>query len=68
MRYEARAQMLEHLLRDARARGEGGQRGSVRPLRIGGTPGALVSLLPLAMARIEERLPHYAERSGTRRP
>lgn len=54
---QARAQMLEHLLRDAQAEVKAASEGLSGPLRIGGTPGALVSLLPLAMARIEERLP-----------
>lgn len=54
---QARAQMLEHLLRNAQAEVKAASEGLSGPLRIGGTPGALVSLLPLAMARIEERLP-----------
>jgi len=54
---QARAQMLEHLLRDAEAEVKAASEGLSGPLRIGGTPGALVSLLPLAMARIEQILP-----------
>jgi len=54
---QARAQMLEHLLRDAQAEVTAASEGLSGPLRIGGTPGALVSLLPLAMARIEQVLP-----------
>jgi DNA-binding transcriptional LysR family regulator len=53
-----RAQMLEHLLRDASAEVSAAARGAMGPLRLGGTPGALVSLLPLAIARIEEHFPH----------
>jgi len=52
-----RAQMLDHLLRDAQAEVAAARDGATGPLRIGGTPGALVSLLPLAIARIEETLP-----------
>lgn len=53
-----RAQMLDHLLRDAQAEVGAAQEGLNGPLRIGGTPGALVSLLPMAIARIEQSLPH----------
>ncbi|NOW48578.1 DNA-binding transcriptional LysR family regulator [Novosphingobium sp. SG751A] len=53
---QARAQMLEHLLRDAQAEVKAASEGLSGPLRIGGTPGALVSLLPLAMARFEDSL------------
>jgi LysR family transcriptional regulator of abg operon len=48
-----RAQMLDHLLRDAQAEVSAARDGMTGPLRIGGTPGALVSLLPLAIARLE---------------
>ena len=49
-----RAEMMEVLLRDAEeavALARAGVRG---PLRIGGTPGALVSLVPAAVARMEQ--------------
>ncbi|RVU04081.1 LysR family transcriptional regulator [Novosphingobium umbonatum] len=62
-----RAQMLDHLLRDAEAEVAAAQEGAGGPLRIGGTPGALVSLLPLAIARMEESVPrmtlHVLERA-----
>ena len=44
-----RAQMLHNLLRDAQAEVEGVGEGVWGPLRVGGTPGALVSLLPAAL-------------------
>jgi len=53
-----RAQMLDHLLRDAQAEVTAALQGASGPLRIGGTPGALVSLLPLAIARLEASLPN----------
>ena len=55
---QARAQMLDHLLRDAEAEVAAAREGVAGPLRIGGTPGALVSLLPLAIARLEAAFPH----------
>ena len=54
---QARAQMLDHLLRDAEAEVAAAREGVAGPLRIGGTPGALVSLLPLAIARLEAAFP-----------
>ena len=48
-----RAEMLRHLLRDAEAELATAQHGIVGPLRVGGTPGALVSLLPTAISAIE---------------
>ena len=52
-----RAQMLDNLLRDATAEIEAAQEGLAGPLRIGGTPGALVSLLPLAVTGLEKHVP-----------
>lgn len=53
----ARAQMLDHLLRDAEAEVGAARDGVAGPLRVGGTPGALVSLLPQALVRIDAALP-----------
>lgn len=50
---KVRAQMLAHLLRDAEAEVEAAKHGIVGPLRVGGTPGALVSLLPKAIEALE---------------
>lgn len=57
---QRRATMLDHLLRDAVAEVAAAQEGLGGPLRVGGTPGALVSLLPFAVAGIDARLPHLA--------
>ncbi len=48
------AETLEVLLRDAQASVALASQGVRGPLRIGGTPGALVSLVPAAIARMEE--------------
>ena len=48
------AEALEWLLRDAEQEVALASRGIRGPLRIGGTPGALVSLVPAAIARMEE--------------
>jgi molybdate transport repressor ModE-like protein len=48
-----RAQMLDHLLRDAEADVAAARDGRAGPLRVGGTPGALVSLLPGGIARLD---------------
>lgn len=48
-----RAQMLDHLLRDAETDVAAARAGHAGPLRIGGTPGALVSLLPAGIARLD---------------
>lgn len=48
-----RAQMLSHVLRDAEAEVEAAKHGVIGPLRVGGTPGALVSLLPRAIEALE---------------
>lgn len=49
-----RAEMMEVLLIDAEEAVALARRGARGPLRIGGTPGALVSLVPTAVARMEE--------------
>ena len=48
-----RAEMMEALLQDAEEAVALAKRGVQGPLRIGGTPGALVSLVPGAIARME---------------
>lgn len=50
-----RAQMLHNLLRDAETDLENHRAGVLGPLRVGGTPGALVSLLPTAINALEKR-------------
>jgi LysR family transcriptional regulator, regulator of abg operon len=50
-----RADALEFLLRDAEREIEFVREGFAAPLRIGGTPGALVSLLPDALRQLEAR-------------
>jgi molybdate transport repressor ModE-like protein len=54
----ARARMLDHLLRDAQSDVAAAGKGLGAPLRVGGTPGALVSLLPRALALMEAKHPH----------
>lgn len=49
-----RAEMMEVLLIDAEEAVALARRGARGPLRIGGTPGALVSLVPAAVARMEQ--------------
>ncbi len=53
----ARARMLDHLLRDAEGDVAAAREGLGAPLRVGGTPGALVSLLPRALALMEAQNP-----------
>jgi len=48
-----RAEQMDALLRDAEEAVRVARRGVRGPLRIGGTPGALVSLVPAAIARME---------------
>jgi LysR family transcriptional regulator, regulator of abg operon len=48
-----RASMLDHLLRDAEAGVIAARDGHAGPLCVGGTPGALVSLLPGGLARLD---------------
>lgn len=50
-----RAQLLFNVLRDAEAEAAGVREGVWGPLRVGGTPGALVSLLPAAVAALDAR-------------
>jgi|SRR5579863_7838733 len=50
-----RAEMLDHLLRDAEAEVTAAKSAIAGPLRVGGTPGALVSLLPRAIAQLERQ-------------
>jgi DNA-binding transcriptional LysR family regulator len=57
---EARAEMLDHLLRDAEAEIAAASEGIAGPLRVGGTPGALVSLLPRALGLLEPKQPKLA--------
>lgn len=52
---QGRAEALDALLRDAEAEVHLAKQGIHGPLRIGGTPGALVSLLPQAVRRLEEQ-------------
>ncbi|MBC2666791.1 LysR family transcriptional regulator [Novosphingobium flavum] len=49
-----RARMITNLLRDAETEVSNAARGVLGPLRIGGTPGALVSLLPQAIRALDE--------------
>jgi len=53
-----RANMLDHLLRDAEADVAAARDGRTGPLRVGGTPGALVSLLPGGIARLDRDYAH----------
>jgi len=55
-----RAQMLDHLLRDAEADVAAARDGNPGPLRVGGTPGALVSLLPAGIARLDREFSQVA--------
>lgn len=55
-----RAESIDSLLRDAEAEVKLASAGVTGPLRIGGTPGALVSLLPQAVQRLEEQIGQFA--------
>lgn len=55
-----RAEAMVRLLETAAVEVEHAARAIAGPLRIGGTPGALVSLLPEAVARLEERVGPFA--------
>ncbi|MGW8202442.1 LysR family transcriptional regulator [Sphingomonas bisphenolicum] len=55
-----RAEAMDSLLADVQAEVQLASRGIVGPLRIGGTPGALVSLLPDAVHRLEARIGRFA--------
>lgn len=50
-----RAELLFNLLRDAEAEVAGVREGVSGPLRVGGTPGALVSLLPSAIRALDKQ-------------
>lgn len=51
-----KAEAMSHVLLAAQDELESLQRGVAGPLRIGGTPGALVSLLPYVIGRLEARI------------
>ena len=55
-----RAELLDNLLRDAQAEVAAARDGVAGPLRVGGTPGALVSLLPHGIAALEASQPRLA--------
>lgn len=55
-----RAESIDSLLRDAEAEVKLASAGVAGPLRVGGTPGALVSLLPDAVRRLEEQFGQFA--------
>lgn len=55
-----RAEAMVRLLETAAVEIDHAARNVAGPLRIGGTPGALVSLLPQAVARLEERVGPFA--------
>ncbi|CCW15704.1 transcriptional regulator, LysR family [Sphingobium indicum BiD32] len=55
-----RAESIDSLLRDAEAEVRLASAGVAGPLRVGGTPGALVSLLPDAVRRLEEQFGQFA--------
>lgn len=55
-----RAESIDSLLRDAEAEVKLASVGVAGPLRVGGTPGALVSLLPDAVRWLEDRIGHFA--------
>jgi molybdate transport repressor ModE-like protein len=56
----ARAEAMEGLMRQVPTEVSFARDGSHGPLRIGGTPGALVSLLPEAVNRLEQSGLHFA--------
>lgn len=57
---QQRAEAMDALLHDAEAELRLAKEGIRGPLRVGGTPGALVSLLPAAVQRLEDRFPGFA--------
>ncbi|WP_404482573.1 LysR family transcriptional regulator [Novosphingobium sp. BL-52-GroH] len=57
---QRRADALATLLTDAAAEVEYARHDIVGPLRIGGTPGALLTLLPGAIMRLEDAVGHFA--------
>lgn len=54
-----RAESIDSLLRDAEAEVKLASAGVLGPLRVGGTPGALVSLLPDAVRLLEARIGRF---------
>ncbi|MCE7798051.1 LysR family transcriptional regulator [Sphingobium sufflavum] len=54
-----RAEAIDSLLRDAEEEMRLASTGVVGPLRVGGTPGALVSLLPAAVRVLEEKVGRF---------
>lgn len=55
-----RAEAIDSLLADVEAEVKLASAGVTGPLRVGGTPGALVSLLPDAVRRLEARIGRFA--------
>jgi len=55
-----RAESIDSLLRDAEVEVKLASAGVLGPLRVGGTPGALVSLLPDAVRLLEARIGQFA--------
>ena len=55
-----RAHMLDNLLRDAEADVAAAREGGIGTLRVGGTPGALVSLLPAGIAGLDREFDHLS--------
>ncbi|MEC3948883.1 LysR family transcriptional regulator [Sphingobium sp. HWE2-09] len=55
-----RAEAMDSLLADVQTEVQLASRGITGPLRIGGTPGALVSLLPDAVRRLEAKIGRFA--------
>lgn len=57
---QQRAEAMDALLHDAEREVRLAKEGVRGPLRVGGTPGALVSLLPAAVHRLEDRFQGFA--------
>lgn len=57
---QQRAEAMDALLQDAENEVRLAKEGIRGPLRVGGTPGALVSLLPAAVHRLEDRFKAFA--------
>lgn len=55
-----RAEAIDSLMADVQTEVKLASAGVTGPLRVGGTPGALVSLLPDAVRRMEARIGHFA--------
>ncbi|HUD93856.1 LysR family transcriptional regulator [Sphingobium sp.] len=54
-----RAETIDSVLREAEEEMQLARKGVTGPLRVGGTPGALVSLLPDAVRRLEDRVGRF---------